>query len=227
MTNKKKFWIGMSSLAAIGAITATVAYFSSVHVFQPNNFATDSYNVTATKVLDTGAAGKMVPNEKLDATVSVKNEGNIGVLSRITYYFESDLLDGSGPLACSLDELNALGWYFDVDNSNTFIKGTDKSYYYKGIIDKGTTVNHLTGITYKSTGTNAESSGVETDKGSNTKTITYSISDRLKMTVVIETIQATTDKGVDLTVPESATAETLKDYWTALNKGTPATPGGV
>lgn len=32
MSNKKKFWVGMSALAAVGAITATVAYFQSIHM---------------------------------------------------------------------------------------------------------------------------------------------------------------------------------------------------
>ena len=66
MTNKKKFWIGMSSLAAVGVITATVAYFSSWHVFQPDTLKSLGYSVSATKLLDPTAVNNVLENKDVD-----------------------------------------------------------------------------------------------------------------------------------------------------------------
>ncbi|MGN1043875.1 MAG: hypothetical protein ACI4PR_03635 [Acutalibacteraceae bacterium] len=237
MTNKKKFWIGMSSLAAIGAITATVAYFSSVHVFNPDTLKSLGYSVSATKLLDSAAIQDMSSDRKVNADVMVKNEGNGPILARITYYWQSTLTDEAAAIELDNNDLTDKGWTFNANSS--FLKGSDKSYYYKGIIGEGLEVQHLDEISYSGSKNYGGDTKYTTNNGSTwvdevvgtvngeKKTYYFGESKTGYLTVVVETVQATDASGAALTVPESATAETLRGYWTNLGKSTPATPGGM
>lgn len=221
MTNKKKFWIGMSSLAAVGVITATVAYFSSTHEFLPDTLKTKNYNVTTEKLLDTAEAQKMTPNKALNAEVKVTNNGDIPILARITYYWTGDIamLDSDGEIRTGTTEntainlgsnsLKGLGWNFDVTNNFECGKDSDGNdvYYYKGVIAGEGVAQHLKSITYKGQG------GVKTDDYSTTtdgtnwsKTIAegaslkgekyeYTLSNNATLKVKVETIQATDEDG--------------------------------
>lgn len=236
----------MSSLAAIGAITATVAYFSSEHKFNPDALKSLGYSVSATKLLDSEAIQDMSSDRSVNADVKVENTGDGPILTRITYYWQKSLSDT--PTAIELNnentELKVAGWNFSFVDGNKFVcdngVGGSNSYYYKGIIGNGSTVQHLDEISYSGAGiysssteytTNDDGSGWASEvagtlKGERQK-YSFGSSTAGYLTVVVETIQATEANGAALTLPESATAETLKGYWNNLGKGNPATPGEV
>lgn len=184
MTNKKKFWIGMSSLAAVGVITATVAYFSSQHRYS-NQFKNQEYKVTTTQVFDRESAQSMVPGQIESLDINVTNKGDTPVLARIKYVSLSD------------DELKAKNWDTDKDGfveqtelpinafddytginiqgtfggmygedfqgivaeGTNFEKGDDGYYYYKGILRKNGEAHHLGGIKLLANGTLSHATG--------------------------------------------------------------------
>lgn len=249
MSNKKKFWIGMSSLAAIGIITATIAYFQASHNFE-NNFVASSYNVTIKQILDQNAASKVSPGQEIEATVSVKNEGTGPILARIKYVpgtmkdgtidWKTDEKSGN-EIGLDLSELKKEGWKADFDENN-FEKGTDGYYYYKGSIANGTTVTHLNSITllegendYKKSEQYLEKKGSENwvNKPENEEmpygssygekaTITSSEKTPIYMKAVVETIQATKKDGTELIMGDTPSATNIQGAWTTLT--TPSTP---
>lgn len=250
MTNKKKFWIGMSSLAAVGIITATVAYFSSVHVFQHDTLKSLGYSVSATKLLDPAEVNNVLENKDVDAKVKVKNEGGDPILSRVTYYWKNGTDESAGPSnAFELNnegtELKAAGWNFSFVNGDKFLcdngDGGSNSYYYKGTIGSGIEVQHLDKISYSGADTNGDITEYTTDSGTNWASEVVGTADGEKqtyyfgnsitgyLTVVVETIQATEANGaaLDSDIVSGADVATLKGYWAALGKGTPAAPGGM
>lgn len=242
MTNKKKFWIGMSSLAAVGVITATVAYFSSWHVFQPDTLKSLGYSVSATKLLDPTAVNNVLENKDVDAKVKVKNEEGDPILARITYYWKKSGDESVGPgtafeLNNAETDLKKAGWNFEFFDNKFLFNSTDKSYYYQGTIGSGEEVQHLSRISYTSGEEYGNNKEYTTDSGrtwesevvgtANGEKQTYYLGKSVdgELTVIVETIQATDKDNAALTVPESATAENLKGYWKELGKENPG--GGM
>lgn len=246
MTNKKKFWIGMSSLAAVGIITATVAYFSSVHVFENDTLKSLGYGVKVTKLLDSGAIQDMASDRRVNADVTVENTGDGPILTRITYYWQNNLSDMPTAIDLGSNYLTNNGWTFTVTGAN-FVKGNDNSYYYKGIIEKNGTVQHLDEISYS--GAESYSGSTKyTDKSNPTteedwKSVdelvssskgerqTYSFGSPTEgyLTVVVETIQATKADGAALNsedINAGSSADSVANLWHNLGKGNPVIPGG-
>lgn len=237
MTNKKKFWIGMSSLAAIGVITATVAYFYTDHTFKTDTIESPDYRVTATKLLDAEAAKSMYDGKTLDADVTIKNEGSVPVLAKITYYWKD--LAGGNSEAVELADLADMGWNFNLDSTNgeKFLYDSG-SYYYAGTLGKDDNVKHLDSIEYKNkvetvkkiyykAGENESGTAFENeipsedaDKVVKEEYSYIAGSSGGELTVKVETIQATDAKGDLLDVPSNVESATLIGYWNNLGKGT-------
>lgn len=189
MTNKKKFWIGMSSLAAVGIITTTVAYFSSHHSYS-SQFKNKGYSVSTTQIFDRAAAQSMVPGQTENLDISVTNTGDTPVLARIKYVSLTDAeiasLDGNGNKAVEQTELsvNAFDGYGGINITEQFggtygdaFKGvvadgsnfdlhTDGYYYYQGILsNENISAKHLDGITLLNTDTTSNNSSNTSEYG--------------------------------------------------------------
>lgn len=144
MSNKKKFWVGMSALAAVGAITATVAYFQSSHQFV-NEFHTPRYSIVTQELFDKEAAANVYPGETVEADVSVTNTGDMPVLVRIKYIekdteaygdkgYPEDVVSLASAKGINLNTLSD-GWTVNYDSNNNFeFVELDGCYYYKGIL---------------------------------------------------------------------------------------------
>lgn len=154
MSNKKKFWVGMSALAAVGAITATVAWFTSSHQFV-NEFHTPRYSIVTQELFDKEAAANVYPGETVEADVSVTNTGDMPVLVRIKYIkkdteaygdkgYPEDVAGLASAKGVNLDNIKDDGWTINYDGTDKFEFVHDKSengedlptgsYYYKGIL---------------------------------------------------------------------------------------------
>lgn len=240
MTNKKKFWIGMSSLAAIGVITATVAYFWSTHTFDSDTIKSLGYSVYATKVLDTTAAKNMISGQTLDADVKVANKGATPILARITYTWKDGSETYKDGKAIKIDgedaSLKDLGFTFTLDkDSGSEFEYADGVYYYKGKIEtsgEGDThapneCTHLKSITYNDVvGTEGDDhEGTLTDPAktpdgesiANSKQITYTVDGASgELTVKVETIQATKSDGTELNGNDLTTAVKVANAWGTL-----------
>lgn len=170
MSNKKKFWVGMSALAAVGVITATVAYFTTWHSFD-NPFKIAKTSVTISELYDTEAASHVVPGETIPADVSICNNSTdtVPIMARIKYVQKTDGKDFNN--WSSDDFVNAPGLnlttYFgdsslwQANFSESDVSGfeqvpgaaADGFYYYKGVINPEETVHHLESLTLKTTAT--------------------------------------------------------------------------
>lgn len=231
MTNKKKFWIGMSSLAAIGAITATVAYFTSSHSFNKDTLKSLGYSVTAQKLLDSEAAKKMYKDQILDAQVSVTNNEDMPVLTRITY----NLTDNSGETPTTMSGVELTNenlkplvpeFYSEAEGNKFGYNESDGYYYYQGILTKSATAKHLKSLSltgwdennssqafkYK----NADGEWVDKKPSGNIlgeqSTHTYSGLNK-ELQVIIETTQATDFKGNVLSADRLTSASAVADAW--------------
>lgn len=238
MSNKKKFWIGMSSLAAIGIITATIAYFQASHEFK-NEFVASSYNVTIQQIFDKEAASRMFPGQTVEADVSVKNNATSPILARVKYVpgiVEDGNIKWSENETVSLDNL---GDAWTASYSETFSRVSenpdtnnkdDGYYYYTGVLGEGEEAHHLKSLTLKSTIYNKDGKTEyyngedwiqeETKKGERK---TVGTGDALVyFKAVVETIQATNKDGTELIMGDTPSAKDIQGAWTTLT--TPSTP---
>lgn len=245
MTNKKKFWIGMSSLAAVGVIAATVAYFGSRTGFNPDKLKALGYSVTAQKLLDTESAKNMYNGKQIDADVTVENNGDMPVLTRITYNLEdkdaSTSVYGAELTNTTLKPL--VPSFYESVEGNKFGylaaregKGEVGCYYYKGMLNKDGIAKHLKTLAltgYDDTNSNStfsvqktdgqwtsENIGSITEKKGEKSVYTYSGLNK-ELQVVVETIQATDKDGALLTEDNlkdngEITAEKVRDAWDNL-----------
>lgn len=159
MSNKKKFWVGMSALAAVGAITATVAYFSSSDQFT-NEYSNKSYSVQVQDVIDTEKAKTMTPGETVNTDVTVKNLGKTPIITRIKYIragYNADTDEitwpegGASATGVELPSTTAGGNYelYTLLNTDKFLYNeTDGYYYCKQILDENASLQHLDKFTY-------------------------------------------------------------------------------
>ena len=84
MNTRKFFWPSMMSIAVLGFIIATVAYFSSSHIFT-DLFKTVEYKIETRSMVDADKAANMWPGQTLDSDLFVANTGGCPVLVRIRY----------------------------------------------------------------------------------------------------------------------------------------------
>lgn len=156
MNHKKFFWPSMISLAVLGFIIATVAYFSSSHIFT-DLFKTVEYKIETRSLVDSDKAANMWPGQTLDSELFVKNTGACPVLVRIRYLAATG--DSEEALKNNLDAqvngkeikdvkginlsdgVTSEGAYvtakytFGLSKNFTLLYNTsDGCYYYKGIL---------------------------------------------------------------------------------------------
>lgn len=255
MSNKKKFWVGMSALAAVGVITATVAYFSSFDQFT-NEYSNKSYSVQVQDVIDTDKAKTMTPGETVNTDVTVKNLGKTPIITRIKYIrsgYNSDTDEitwpegGASAKGVELPSKADGGNYelYTLLNTDKFLyNDTDGYYYCNQILDENAALQHLDAFTYdvslggEGNGEPSATTQYPSEIGENNLPSAWS-NDAQKyegnskygtgsvttykrfpsgVIAVIETIQATDEKGKKLTIQSDVTAATLAGYWTALGK---------
>lgn len=236
MSNKKKFWVGMSALAAVGAITATVAWFTASQNFSPQYTAT-GYSVSFQDVFDPENNINLHPGQTIREEIGATNNKDNPVLIRVTYSKVGGTEEGTGttnginiksdiaPLSATIDEVN-------------FERGTDGSYYYKTTLAKGQTATHLKEITLASTfgssGDMVTETTADTINGTNWVTkepgqpgqagaignqYTCSTNDtNFQISAKIETIQATKPDGTSL--GELGSAAAVKTAWDQLTSTT-------
>lgn len=234
MSNKKKFWVGMSALAAVGIITATVAYFQSIHPYDPNSYQTRDYSVETQNIIDEDTAATLYSGQTVNTDVTVENKGEVPILTRIAYYDSNKAVSESNP--AKGEELltsyptNDVPYTFHLDESTKdkfLYNSADGCYYYKGVLtNTDGVVKHLDSVTCTSANADANISSshkfLQGDDtwGDNTarrgsKQVTEFTGKDFSMKVVIETVQATDTDGNPLKsdVVSSADAATLKGYW--------------
>lgn len=245
MNHKKLFWPSMTSLAILGFIIATVAYFSSTHTFT-DLFKTIEYKIETYSLVDSGKAANMWPGQELDSDLIVKNTGQCPVLVRVKYmytsYFNKDkdqkalelpLKIGVSPTEYQTSTVERdYRFMTNAVNTDKFLYDeTNNYYYYKGILNPGEGVQHLDSV--KNT---MDDNRIATASGGSDTTVTedgikykakcgQSASEGptgypVPLKAYVETIQATDTTGTYL---KSATVqndnlETLQGYWAALGK---------
>lgn len=169
MNHKKFFWPSMISLAVLGFIIATVAYFSSSHIFT-DLFKTVEYKIETRSLVDSDKAANMWPGQTLDSKLFVKNTGACPVLVRIRYLAATG--DSEEALKNNLDAqvngkeikdvkginlsdgVTSEGAYvtakytFGLSKNFTLLYNTgDGCYYYKGILQPGDEIQHIDTVT--------------------------------------------------------------------------------
>ena len=212
MSNKKKFWLGMSALAAVGVITGTVAWFKASQDFAPE-YTASGYSVSFQDVFDPENNGNLHPGQTIKEEIGATNNKDNPVLIRVTYGKMEGLEETKNiDIENDISPLKAT-----VDTTN-FKKGANNVYYYTKPLAKGETATHLKEITLQSTFGSSEdmvtNTTADTIDGKNWVTIkdgeagqknavgnqyTYSTNDtNFQITAKIETIQATTKDGTKL-----------------------------
>lgn len=173
MSNKKKFWVGMSALAAVGAITATVAYFTTIHEFTNNQYNTKNYTVEVRDIIDTEKSKSMMPGETVNTDVIVKNTGDIPVLTRIKYLKATEFDAQGNPTKWNEDDVGLnlssnsgeeVQDVYTVANSDKFLydEGPQGYYYCTSILGKNDEIKHLDAFTYSGTVGNNLGTSTET-----------------------------------------------------------------
>lgn len=169
MNHKKFFWPSMVSIAILGFIIATVAYFSSTHTFT-DLFKTIEYKIETYSLVDSDKAANMWPGQELDSDLIVKNTGQCPVLVRIRYleqlcdYYYPDVDKDIEILEKGLDErISSKGG--KVEN----IRGTDVTKGIAAQLDRTTRytfgVNSNYSFLYNGAPSGDTSTGTETYDG--------------------------------------------------------------
>ncbi len=153
ISDKKKFGLAAIACAMIGLIAATMAYFSSSHSFT-NKFSAAKYSVETYDLIDSEKFLNMWPRQVIDASVKVKNTGDVPILARIRYpvkYSEDSLPD---PFTIEEAERIApadLRGFCYIEGkfaSNKFLYNkSDGKFYYQGVITKDDgEIQHIKGF---------------------------------------------------------------------------------
>lgn len=229
MSNKKKFWVGMSALAAVGAITATVAWFTAIRDFSPE-YTAKGYSVSFQEVFDPKNNSNLHPGQTIKEEIGATNNNDNPVLIRVTYGKIEGLEETKNiNIETDIDPLSAT-----IDTTN-FKKGANNVYYYKKPLAKGETATHLKEITLQNTFGSSEDMVTETTADTTNGThwvqkepdqpgqagaignqFTYSTNDTIfQINAKIETIQATK--------PDGTTLDADVDVETAWNQLAPTT----
>ena len=140
ISDKKKLGLAAAACAMIGLIAATMAYFSSSHSFT-NKFSAAKYSVETYDLFDTEKALDMWPGQTMDASVKVKNTGDVPILVRIKYpvkYKENSLPDPFTIEEAEKTPGSRLGGHYYlkvVFSTNKFLyNDLDNKFYYQGVI---------------------------------------------------------------------------------------------
>ena len=156
---QKGFWIGIGACALVGLIAATIAYFSSSHMFENNFKSSFNHSIELYDLVDADKAMNMWPGETIDTHVVIKNTGD-PVLARVKYFVGGMGYDDEGSLSApTVDEVKEIagqdleqapgGFTDPVFDSDKFLfTESDNTYYYQGIIPSNTEVKHLKQISF-------------------------------------------------------------------------------
>ena len=160
---QKGFWIGIGACALVGLIAATIAYFSSSHMFENNFKSSFNHSIELYDLVDADKAMNMWPGETIGTHVIIKNTGD-PVLARVKYFVLGVDYDEevSSSEEFPIDEAKKMtGWDLEhapggfmdpVFDSNKFLfTESDNTYYYQGIIPSNTEVQHLKQISFGET----------------------------------------------------------------------------
>lgn len=89
MSDKKRFWLGMTGCAMVGFLAYALPYFSSTQTFN-NEYRTKSlnYNIEVHDIINRNKSMKLWPSVETDLNMDliVKNSGDFPVLLRIRYF---------------------------------------------------------------------------------------------------------------------------------------------
>lgn len=161
-SSKKRFWIGIGVCALVGLIAATIAYFSSSHMFENNFKSSFNHSIELYDLVDADKAMNMWPGETIDTHVVIKNTGD-PVLARVKYFVSEVDYDYKGSISApTVDEAKkkdgqnleqAPGGFVDpvFDSDKFLFTESDYTYYYQGIIPSNTEVKHLKQISFGET----------------------------------------------------------------------------
>lgn len=217
-----------------------MAYFYSSHSFDPNTFRAAKYSVTTQELLDESAAQNLEIGQEIPAEISVTNNGEVPIMVRMQFLIDGTAADvgksANTPgwkfnMATSA-EGNRLGYIKDEETLYDIQVIPPKSG------ETATTCKYLKSITYlgsdnikseetseytsdKSVWNNndpstATWSETEPTTGKTGKKKTYKASKGMNLKVKIETIQATTAWGKEITIPDGAGAVYMQKCWNVL-----------
>ncbi len=238
--NKTKNFLAWLILGVSILIIGTMAYFSSSHSFGPNVFKAAKYSVTTQELLDESAAQNLEIGQEIPAEISVTNNGEVPIMVRMQFLIDGTAADvgksANTPgwkfnMATSA-EGNRLGYIKDEETLYDIQVIPPKSG------ETATTCKYLKSITYlgsdnikseetseytsdKSVWNNndpstATWSETEPTTGKTGKKKTYKASKGMNLKVKIETIQATTAWGKEITIPDGAGAVYMQKCWNVL-----------
>ena len=238
--NKTKNFLAWLILGVSILIIGTMAYFSSSHSFGPNVFKAAKYSVTTQELLDESAAQNLEIGQEIPAEISVTNNGEVPIMVRMQFLIDGTPADvgksANTPgwkfnMATSA-EGNRLGYIKDEETLYDIQVIPPKSG------ETATTCKYLKSITYlgsdnikseetseytsdKSVWNNndpstATWSETEPTTGKTGKKKTYKASKGMNLKVKIETIQATTAWGKEITIPDGAGAVYMQKCWNVL-----------
>ncbi len=154
ISDKKKLGLAAAACAMIGLIAATMAYFSSSHSFT-NKFSAAKYSVETYDLFDTEKALDMWPGQTMDASVKVKNTGDVPILVRIKYPVKVNADRMPDPFtaeeaenAVNFTTLQGLYYINGKFASNKFLYNkSDGKFYYQGVITKDDgEIEHIKGF---------------------------------------------------------------------------------
>lgn len=147
--NKKAPLIALASLTAVSIIGGTMAYYQSNSEFV-NKFSTSGYSSEVIELFNPNDAKDMTPGSVVNKDITVKNTGDMGLLTRIQY--TQTLKKSDGTLSKSIGELNEVAsdenpWIASFVEGNNFqFDSNDKYYYYVGILEPNEVAKHLDSI---------------------------------------------------------------------------------
>lgn len=246
MSNKKKFWVGMAALAAVGVITTTVAWFTSSHQFT-NKFNVAKTGIIVTQLLDRTKALKMVPGRKENLDIKVKNTSTEEPMLARIKYVHVDENTTEANLGTNLAQevgLDVEGFEQDylftaVDGNKFTYNSADGWYYYVGVIPAGSEVQHLDYVTlstdFVGLGNNKYSTttvenpttdndwtdwtGAPLDNIKGFRSTLNSVDYVSNIAAVVETTQATYSDGTTLGDNYVDSVGAAKEAWTHPEKG--------
>ncbi len=218
-----------------------MAYFSSSHSFGPNVFKAAKYSVTTQELLNEETAKSLVPGKEIPAEVSVTNNGEVPIMVRMQFLIDDKPVDVRR-------STNTPGWKFNMatgaeGNQLGYITEEGALYDIQVIPAKSgetaTTCKYLKSITYLGDGTSQTTSGYTTDEsdwsttspstatwtetepttGKTGEKGTYASNMSMNLKVKIETLQATSAQGKEITIPDGASALNMQAYWSRLGHG--------
>lgn len=237
---KSKTFLAWLALGVGALIISTMAYFYSSHSFDPNTFRAAKYSVTTQELLDESAAQNLEIGQEIPTEISVTNNGEVPIMVRMQFLIDgtaADVGDSANTPGWKFNmatsaEGNRLGYIKDEETLYDIQVIPPKSG------ETATTCKYLKSITYlgsdnikseetseytsdnsdwnKNDPSTATWSETEPTTGKTGKKKTYKASKGMNLKVKIETIQATTAWGKEITIPDGAGAVYMQKCWNVL-----------